>query len=310
MKRDAPPASDFAHGAFVYDADDDLADVVGPYLQRAVEDGAPAIAVLTRSNWAIVREALGPVAEQVSHTDCDSFYTHPARAVAAYDVTLRGHAARGTPPVRVVGELPFGPTETEWDRWAGYEAILNRALEHHAVSVLCAYDARVLPDRLVDIAYRTHPHVDGAAGGSHPAFEDPAQLVGELTPAAVEAPGLIELEPCGEDAGAFRWQLGAVLAAADVPRARALDMIVAATEVFVNACRHGGGPDRLRAGAVEGWFACEVSDSGPGFDDPLAGYLPPRAGDRPQKGLWIARQLVSRLELMPRRPGLTARLWL
>jgi anti-sigma regulatory factor (Ser/Thr protein kinase) len=300
---------DFAHGAFVYDADDDLVDVVGPYLQGAVDDGAPAIAVLTRSNWAILREALGPVAEHVSHTDCDTFYTHPARAIAAYDATLRGHAARGALPVRVVGELPFGPTEREWSRWTGYEAILNRALDHHAVSVLCTYDARVLPDRLVDIAYRTHPNVDGAAGGEHPDFEDPAQLVAELTPAAAEAPGLIELEPC-DDAGAFRWQLGVVLATAGVPRARALDLLVAATEVFVNACRHGGGPERLRAGTVEGWFACEVTDGGPGIDDPLAGYLPPRAGDRPQQGLWIARQLVSRLELIPERPGLTVRLWL
>jgi anti-sigma regulatory factor (Ser/Thr protein kinase) len=252
---------------------------------------------------------MGPVAEHVSYTDRDTFYSSPARTIAAYDATLRGYEAAGAPPARVVGEVAFGPTEPEWSRWTGYEAILNRALDHHAASILCTYDARVLPDRVIDVAYRTHPHVTGTGHG-HPSFEDPAGLVASLTPAAAEAPGLIDLEPCDDDAAAFRRQIGVVLKVVGVPRAQGFDMLLAATEVFDNAVRHGGGPRSLRAGTVDGWFACEVSDAGPGLDDPLAGYLPPRAGDRPQKGLWIARQLVSRLELIPERPGLTARLWL
>jgi anti-sigma regulatory factor (Ser/Thr protein kinase) len=299
---------DFRHDALVYETDQRLVDVVGPYLEHAIGKGHPALAVLTRSNWAILREALGPAADAVSHTDCDSFYSSPARALGAYDVMLRGHAASGARAVRVVGELPFGPTEREWKQWASYEAILNRALDHHAVSVLCAYDARVLPDKLVDIAFQTHAHVHGE-WHEHPPFEEPTTLVGALAPKAAEASDLPELGLC-RDAGEFREQLAVALGAADVPRVRAIDMLVAASEIFVNACRHGNGPDRLAAGSVDGWFACEVSDRGPGLHDPLAGYLPPRAGDRPEKGLWIARQLVSRLELIPRHPGLTARLWL
>ncbi len=86
-------------------------------------------------------------------------------------------------------------------------------------------------------------------------------------------------------------------------------MLVAANEVFGNALRHGDGPTALRAGLVDGWFVCEIGDEGPGMHDPFAGYVPPTPGQSGQ-GLWTARRLVSRLELIPAEPGLIVRLWL
>ncbi|MDX6671895.1 MAG: hypothetical protein QOI91_2258 [Solirubrobacteraceae bacterium] len=295
----------FRHDALVYDSDHELVEHVVPHLDGAIREGIPAVAVLNRRKWGIVREALGPDAELVSHTDQDDFYVNPVIAVAGYDAKLRGYAAAGAPVVRVVGEVPFGPTEREWDSWAGYESILNRALSHHPVSILCTYDSRVLPDRLVEVAYRTHPHVL-AGGDDHPHFEDPAEFVAAHAPTPVDMPELPGLGPC-ENLEAFRERLAAALSRAGVPEGRALDMILAAGEVFENASRHGGGPTSLRAGTVDGWFVCEVSDDGPGLEDPFAGYLPPTQ-DRPQNGLWVARRLVRRLELFG--PGLTARLWL
>jgi anti-sigma regulatory factor (Ser/Thr protein kinase) len=82
-----------------------------------------------------------------------------------------------------------------------------------------------------------------------------------------------------------------------------LNLLVAASEVFQNALRHGNGPTALRAGLVDGWFACEIEDRGPGIDGPLAGYLPPTPGRPGREGRWIARQLASRRELTPARPG-------
>ena len=60
---------------------------------------------------------------------------------------------------------------------------------------------------------------------------------------------------------------------------------------------------------VDGRFVCEITDAGPGFEDPFAGHLPPRPGQRLGKGQWIARQLASRVELFCRDEGFTARLW-
>jgi anti-sigma regulatory factor (Ser/Thr protein kinase) len=61
-------------------------------------------------------------------------------------------------------------------------------------------------------------------------------------------------------------------------------------------------------GRVGDRFVCELTDRGPGFDDPLAGYLPPRDGN-PGAGLWIARQATSRLDMIRAADGMTLRLW-
>jgi anti-sigma regulatory factor (Ser/Thr protein kinase) len=201
----------------------------------------------------------------------------------------------GAPRVRAIGEVAFGTTPEEWAEWTAYEAILNRALARHPAWVVCPYDARVLPDRVVQDAAHTH-------AGEH----DEALLRALMT----ELEPLPELRtvPLGEDARGFREQLARELVAARVPDAQARDLIVAAGEVLANACRHGGGPRTLRAGRAKGRFVCELSDGGPGLDDPYAGYLPPDVGGG--AGLWVARQLVWRLELSSGPDGLIARLWL
>jgi anti-sigma regulatory factor (Ser/Thr protein kinase) len=99
-----------------------------------------------------------------------------------------------------------------------------------------------------------------------------------------------------------------------VPSRRLLDVLMAANELVANAFEHAGGPAGVRAGSVNGAAVIEVSDRGPGLDDPLAGYLPPSDGDGDGDGargggLWIARRLSSRLELYSTGDGLVARLW-
>jgi hypothetical protein len=75
-------------------------------------------------------------------------------------------------------------------------------------------------------------------------------------------------------------------------------MLLAGGEVLANAHRYGGGVRSLRAGRVGDGFVCEISDHGPGLDNPLAGYLPPYPGHREGAGLWVARQATRRLEMM------------
>jgi anti-sigma regulatory factor (Ser/Thr protein kinase) len=86
-------------------------------------------------------------------------------------------------------------------------------------------------------------------------------------------------------------------------------MLVAAAEVIANGERHGGETLSVQAGRIGERFVCEVSDDGPGIDDPLAGFLPPRPGHAGGAGLWVARQLTRQLELVPSPQGATVRLW-
>jgi hypothetical protein len=63
----------------------------------------------------------------------------------------------------------------------------------------------------------------------------------------------------------------------------------------------------VRYGSANARFVCEIADHGSGLDDPLAGYLPPRPGHG--AGLWVARQLTRRLDMVSTERGLTTRLW-
>ena len=296
------------HDALVYDSDEQLVERAAPFLREGLEEG-PTIAVLTRQHWSLLREELGADAEAIAFTDCHDFYVRPVVALAGYDATMTDLHASGATSARVVAEIPLQPTHGAWSEWISYEAIVNRALAHHPGHIVCVYGTETMPDHVIDAVWRTHPHVEANASGSHPDYHDPRDVVAAHTAEPGSAPDLRTLAPTGDPAE-FRELLAAELRAARAPRARVMDMLVAANEVFENARRHGGGATRVRAGLVDGWFVCEIEDRGPGLDDPLAGYLPPRPEHARGTGLWVARRLVRRLELLDNAPGLTVRLWL
>ena len=210
--------------------------------------------------------------------------------------------------MRVIAEVQFGPSPEEWEEWTAYEAIANRAFARYPAWIVCPYDTRSLPEKVIEDAWRTHRHVvtDATATSEH--FEEPEQIVRALRPAHQSLPELRQFAP-GPDPGAFRERLAAEVAVANVSQTRALNLLMAANEVVTNAWEYAGGPHAVRTGLVDGSFVCEISDQGPGLDDPLAGYLPPRPAQERGIGLWVARQLVSRVELLPGAYGLTVRLW-
>jgi anti-sigma regulatory factor (Ser/Thr protein kinase) len=314
MRRDPLPDVNPAvlrHDAFIYGSEDEFVRRMTPFLEEGLDGGAAAVAVTTRGNWAALRDELGPRAGDVHFTDRDLFYLRPAKTLAAYDATLRHHLSRGAPEVRVIAEVQFGPTRSEWKEWTAYEAIANVAFADRPSWIVCAYDTRALPSSVVANARRTHPHIVGDQRVPSGQYDDPERLVRSLQPVYEPLPGLRGLGPL-QDAQRFRQALAAEMAAIGTPQSKALDMLVAANEVVANAAQHGGGVTMVRMGVVRGRFVCEVCDRGPGIDDAFAGYLPPerdREGGR-GAGLWVARQLASRVDLYSQGPGLTARLWL
>jgi anti-sigma regulatory factor (Ser/Thr protein kinase) len=296
------------HEAVVIDDDEAFVARVAPFFRAGLAEG-PTVAVLNRRHWGLLREELGPDADCVDYTDCNDFYVRPIDAIASYDATLRRLTTAGSASVRVAGEIPLGPTRSGWDDWMSYEAILNHAFADRPAHVLCVYDTNTAPETVLDAVWQTHPHVvaDGEHAGSR--YHEPHEVVAALAPVPARELPLRTLS-LTHDATAFREVLSAERVGASAPESRVVNMLVAANEVFDNAIRHGGGATTLRAGLVDGWFVCEIADRGPGLDDPLAGYVPPTPGQPGHEGLWIARQLVSRLELIPAEPGLTVRLWL
>jgi anti-sigma regulatory factor (Ser/Thr protein kinase) len=296
------------HNALVYESDEAYVERSTAFLRSALEAGEGALAAGTRDRLALVREGLDGDAREVSFVDNGSTYTRPARTLAAY-YRLLNDVTRDRRAARLVAEVDYGPTPAEWEQWAAYEAIFNVANAHLPAWVVCTYNGSTLPDRMRESVWQSHPEVAAQDLQHSEQFEDPATMVRALTPDPRPLPGLRSIPP-GDDLEGFRERLSCALDEEGVAGSKALDMLVAANEVASNALRHGGELVELRVGRDEGRFVCEVSDSGSGFDDPLAGYIPPRDERQSGPGLWVARQLARRVEFLPSPDRFTVRLWL
>lgn len=297
------------HDLFLYEHDEAMVAKMAPFLESGLADGERAIVVVERRKWDLLADALGSDADTILYVDRDSFYVRPEAALASYDRALRRWLREGASAVRVFGELPRCETDAQWNLWLTYEAILNHAFAHHPVWLMCGYDAREVAEPLLEGGLETHAEVLSDDWARNPYYHDPAEVVRVRTPTPSPLTGLC---PLSFDRGplGFRQGLRAELEGAGVPAPEAENMLVAAGEVLGNAHRHGGEPVSVSVGRVCDRFVCEVSDDGPGLDDPLVGFLPPRPGHASGAGLWVARQLTRQLELVPASRGTIVRLWI
>jgi anti-sigma regulatory factor (Ser/Thr protein kinase) len=302
-----PDGTALRHNAFVYQSQDEYVARSVAFLREGLQAGEGAIVANTRPRLAVMHEALGSDAAQVTFVDVSSAYTRPARTLAAYHKVF-AEQLHQTASLRAVADVQFGPDPGEWDLWVGFEAVLNRSFGHLPAWVWCTYNASGLPDPMLEGVWRTHPEVLADNTWNRSAqYEDPNRLLRRITPEPAPLSGLRPIA-FGRAPEEFRERLARELVAESVTEAKALDMLVAATEIFTNAIHHGGGVEEVRVGRAEGRFVCEIVDRGGGFDDPGAGYLAPREGVG--RGLWVARQLTWRIEFFDSPQGFTTRIWL
>jgi anti-sigma regulatory factor (Ser/Thr protein kinase) len=229
--------------------------------------------------------------------------------LASYDRTMRDELSGGATRLRVIGEVRFGSTPDEWDEWAVYESLINHVFADRPAWIVCPYDARALPDAVLLGASHTHARVLTDDWRDSPHYDDPARLVHALAPAPDALPQLRPVPLEDSNPRAFRAQLRREMAADGVPGPQARDMLLAATEILANVTRHAESLSGMRVGRVGEHFVCELSDHGPGLDDPFAGYIRPSYTRIGGAGLWVARQVTWRLDLVRAPDGLTVRLW-
>jgi anti-sigma regulatory factor (Ser/Thr protein kinase) len=296
------------HNLFSYDDDAGLVDQVAPFLAAGLAEHEAVVIVVDSRKRAVLTEALGALAGRIDYIDRDGYYTRPEDALAGYDARVRRYVQQGAPRVRVFGELPLCRTQAESDTWILYEALLNPAFAEHPVTIVCGLDPREQPDSVLEGSWQTHPRSLNGGWCDNDHYHSPEAVVRARTPAPADAPGLTSVA-ADLDARALRVRLLAEMTAAEVPDDDARKLLSAVGEVLANAHRHGAGARSLRVGRVGERFVCEVADHGAGLDDPLAGYLPPHPGNGRGAGLWVARQMTTRLDMISTSRGLTTRLW-
>jgi anti-sigma regulatory factor (Ser/Thr protein kinase) len=303
----------FRHDAFLYDYPGQLAEVAAPFLLGGLDEGEAAVVATSGGSAEVLREAVsGDPRVQVLERH-DVYRDRTPAAITTFRRLAEEYAAAGVTRVRVVGEVDFGAAERNWLEWQRYESVINEALAAWPLWGLCVFDTQRLPEAVLESALQTHTGVVTTSGrGSNPAFVEPDEYLRglpvadeplERTPPRLDAPDVADFI-------ALRRTVAAELATVDASADLRDDFLLAVDEMTSNALRHGGAPVGLKLWVSDDRMVCTISDFGPGFDDPFAGYGPAHGDDlsRGGMGLWLARQLCDHVDIRHDADGVRVRL--
>lgn len=300
----------YFHQTAFYGSDDELLDVVVPFLREGVEAGEPTIVTFAERNAALARAALGET-RGITWIPGENQYARPAVAIRAYRELFGRLTAEGASQIRVVGDVPHPGTGVSWDVWRRYEAAVNHAYDEFPLWGMCPYDTRTTPDDVLDEVERTHPHIaNGCGHETSERFEDPVAFLRGAPPPAPDpvqaaTPDEVLVDPSPVTA---RRTAGRAAQTAGLDRDDADSLELTVTELLTNAERHGAPPATLRLWVRPRRVVGTVTDGGPGVDDPYAGLIPPADATRGGGlGLWMAHQLCAEVVMGHDAEGFTVR---
>ena len=302
----------YIHDALFFDSTEDLVAATTPFLRDGLEAGDDVVLICTDEHNRAIAAGLGNQARIIYLSRADVFDRAPL-AVSSYRQFVKERISLGTSRVRLVSEVDFGNRAQTWREWSRFEAVCNSALAPLPLWSVCAYDADTLPNQVLATAELTHPHVrrDGHRS-DNPFYVDPAAFM-EMT-TADEADPLEATTPTFADGNVddlqlLRSRLLGHLGTNGANQVVVEDFLFAVNEVVTNAVRHGQPPVVVQLWVTSQRFLCAVTDQGPGFSDPLTGYVAPD-DEFPQGrvGLWLVRQLCDDLSTVRNARGFTVRL--
>ncbi|MDG4858701.1 ATP-binding protein [Streptomyces sp. T-3] len=122
-------------------------------------------------------------------------------------------------------------------------------------------------------------------------------------------PPLLELPFVAADLALLRHLVSRRSEDAGLSDPRLSDFVLAVHEVASNAIVHGGGKGRILLDHGDGGLRCSIADHGPGLTAPAPpGALPAADEAEHGRGLWLARALADRLDVVVDAAGTTVTL--
>jgi anti-sigma regulatory factor (Ser/Thr protein kinase) len=293
-----PRKGEFLHQALIYDSAEDFVDAALPFVRAGLEAGEPILARVRRDNADALVSSLGEDAVRADIAPAEGFYETPSRTRAKFLEWANRHGPENR--VRVLGEPPWPlDSEAEIREWARHESVINLAFSDRPVSFACPYDEGSLPEEIIHTAESTHPSILRSGGSSDSSsYAPPEVFCGELNAEAPVRAGQPAMQMPFDrgDLPAVRELVEQEAAAAGLRGVRLADVTLAVDEVATNAILHGSTTALLKLWREPGRLIWEVSDTGPGIRDPLAGQIAADPSALGGRGLWMARLICDALE--------------
>jgi anti-sigma regulatory factor (Ser/Thr protein kinase) len=297
----------FEHGALVYSSADEFLDAVVPFVDDGLRAGDRVLAVSSQENVRALDGALG--AAEIERRDSGEWYATPGRTLRAYKDYVDRHNGSGR-GVTIVGEpIWAGRSAAAVREWARYESLINVAFTGAATRILCPYDARVVPDAILEHAECSHPTLTSGLGSRRSTrFLEPAAFFERLDREPLEAVETTAALAVTTDLSRVRRFVRRNVAHAGLRGDRVADLALAVHELAANALRHGRAPAELRVWTAPAAIVAEIADSGGGLHDRFAGHFEPEPAAVGGRGLWMARQLCDLVEVRSTASGTVVRL--
>ncbi|MGH3670558.1 MAG: anti-sigma factor RsbA family regulatory protein [Pseudonocardiaceae bacterium] len=310
-----PGGESLTHQALLYGSEQDFLAGIIPAVRAGLECGDLIKIVTTDRNAGWLRAELGAAAARVEFGDSSTSYRHPVRTLASVHRTVQA-ASRSGRRLRLIGE-PLWTLRTPQENleWARYESLVNAALAWANAFLVCVYDTRVTAPNVIADMVRTHPELvtTGGVVAPSPSYVDPVEFSAEhdrIPLPELPPPALwLRFDGVGQLV-ALRALVNTYATQAGVPVPDVERFVQAIDEVATNAIEYGGGSGTVRLWTGPQAMLCEISDTGAGLTDPLAGCLPSGRSTARGRGLWLARQLCDLVDVRSGQAGTTVRLHL
>jgi anti-sigma regulatory factor (Ser/Thr protein kinase) len=288
-------AGAFSHAALVYERDQQLLDAAVPFLREGVAGGETTVLSVGSRERPLILDALG---------DASGVTVVPPWPPEAAFRTLRqnhqlinGESGHDGGQVRILGAVPGTDDAVPWAGWVRYETAINRVYLGLPVSMLCPYDRRITPRRVLEDVKHTHPLLTDASDGAttNSRFVEPRAFLDDLAardldPIESQPP---TLELVDQLPGTSRRSVSSIAEKTDLDRPAIEALALAVGEVATNAVVHGRPPIVLRAWARPDRVVVSILDHGSGPADPFVGMLPVDTAPSGGLGLHVAYQTCS-----------------
>ncbi|MEU1391287.1 MULTISPECIES: sensor histidine kinase [unclassified Nonomuraea] len=306
---DQPDAHPLVHQALVYSTDAGFLAAAVPFCRDGLAARERVLVVTTAANIDLLARALGGDAGEVEFVEAGGWYDAPGRTLASYGRYLDAYRD-AHPRVRVIGEPVWhGRTPAEEAEWTRYESVVNAAFAVRPAWMVCAFDARAVPDRVVAGARRTHPGLltgDGPRASTDYVEPESFSCASDHDPLPPPPPGATGLRFDG-DLHRVRRHVRTTAERLGLSRALTDRLLLTVNEVAANAVEHGGGHGDLAIWTDGNAVVCDVTDPGK-LTTVLPGYLPPAPTALRGHGLWVVRQLCDLLQVRSEPAGTRFRL--
>lgn len=298
------------HTALLYRSPAEFAAGAGAFVRDGLDGDETVLVVTTSANAAALRGELGDRSACVQWGDAADWYLRPGVMFQRFLDTLEDLARTRRGRIRVIGEqVHTGRPRGEVRELLRYDALSNDALRATGAFVLCPYNLVTTPPDVLRDVERAHPflsrsgHIADSASFVNTAEFFAAGSLTSLSP----PPSYATVMEAPHNVAAVRRAVAAV-GRSFVSDERLADLVCAAGEVATNALTHGRSPVTVALWLDGERLVCDVTDNGPGFPDPMCGYLPPPMRARSGRGLWLSRQLCDLVETASGTDGTTVRL--